>query len=427
MSKKQYILTYNKHQKGWRKVYKGHLLWCGYASAKRDRDAYRRAVANFREQAALIDQGLYTAELADVIRQQNIPTKKKSKKQRWNPKRVTSCLRKFLEAKQAEVNAKKISPSRHSDLKYRLGGFKEYFSKKDMNRITERDITKFQIHEAKKVSTGQLKISSLGQDYKAIRQFFNWCWKQRIINERPRNLDELAVTIPRKQLQFFTKNELQKLMTGCDKSQLDSKWQNRESNEVDFDILKAMILLGINMGYTQMDVSTLQVQHCHFTTRPARCIKNRSKTGVQMNHLMWKQTRDLLKKHCEGKNNEDLVFTRPDGRPLVPFSVDADGNITGGRSDYLGNKFRRLVQRTFNEDDTRRLRELRRTGANFCKKKQMGLEKLYLGHKDSGMSALYTDPAQKKLDTALCFAEMDFGFTDVLQPYYEGRNRRKTK
>ncbi len=422
--KREYTLTYHKTLRGWRKVYKGKTLWCGYAKSKSDRAAYRAAQDNFNKIKAAMDSGEYSTDLANTIRKQNAPKKKKQTR-RWNPKRVTSCLRKFFQAKQAEVDAGEIGISRLSDLKSRLNGFKEYFGQEDMHRITETDITKFKQHESKRVSKGEIKVSSLGQDYKAVRQFFNWCYKQRIIPERPRNLSDLSVTIRPKKVRFFNKKEIQKLWEGCDRTRLDPKWLKRTGVETDYEILKATILLGLNMGYTQMEVSTLRVEDCSFTTRPARIIKHRHKTGVSMNHLMWKQTRDLLKKHCLGKKPNELVFTRPDGRPLVPYSTNADGKRTGGRSDYLGNKFMRLVERVLGKDDPRRLRQLRTSGANYCKKKWLGLEKLFLGHKDSGMSALYTDPAQKKLDTALCFMEKDFGFTDELQPYYEGRNRKR--
>ena len=175
------------------------------------------------------------------------------------------------------------------------------------------------------------------------------------------------------------------------------------------------------MGFNQRDVSDLLVGECYFSKRPARIIRNRTKTGVPTNHLMWKQTNNFLKQLCKGKQPNEMVFRRPDGRELIPYTTDSKGKITGGRADYLGNKFKRLVKRVLGEDETRTLRDLRKTGANFCKQRFLGSEKMYLGHGDSSMSIHYTETNQKLLDTALCFMEKDLGFTEMLQPYYSKR------
>ena len=406
-------------------MYRGELIICGYARTKTDRDAYRKAVEEFHRRKAEIDAGVYDKEL---VRQQKL-AKRQAKKAstsdpKWYRKQVGPLVGKFLKQKQAEVNTGDITPTRLSDLKSRLREFREYFKSKSIKTITERDISRFALDQSKRVARGDIGVSSLGQDYKAIRQFFTWCWKNRLINERPRNMDELSVTIKKKKLEFFTPADIQKLFANLDR-ELPVAWRTRKDGSTDYSVLRATMILALNCGYTQQDVSTLKVEDCSFSTRPARILKNRSKTDVPMNHLMWNETKRLLKDACKGKSKKDLVFTRPDGRPLIPYSMDKEGNITGGRSDYLGNKFKRLVFATFGTDDSRRLRELRRTGANYCRKRINGIEKLYLGHTDGSMSALYTDPPQKMLDSVLCFMEKDFGFTEELQPYYLNRNRKK--
>ena len=89
----------------------------------------------------------------------------------------------------------------------------------------------------------------------------------------------------------------------------------------------------------------------------------------------------------------------------------------------MGDKFKRLVKRVLGDDDPRRLRELRKTGADSVKQREVGIEKVYLEHTDSSMSGRYIQPAQKPLDGVLCFMGMDLGFTDKLQPYYAKRVR----
>lgn len=406
-------------------MYRGEMIICGYARIKTDREAYRKAVDEFHRRKAEIDAGIYDREL---VRQQKLAKRRSSKAPasdpKWYRKQVGPLVGKFLKQKQAEVNTGDITPTRLSDLRSRLREFCEYFKSRSIKSITETDISRFALDQSKRVARGDIGVSSLGQDYKAIRQFFTWCWKNRLINERPRNMDELSVTIKRRKLEFFTPEDIQKLFEGLDR-ELPVAWRNRKDGSTDYSVLRATMILALNCGYTQQDVSTLRVEDCSFATRPSRILKNRSKTDVPMNHLMWNETKRILKDACKGKSRRDLVFTRPDGRSLIPYSMDKEGNITGGRSDYLGNKFKRLVFATFGADDSRRLRELRRTGANYCRKRINGIEKLYLGHTDGSMSALYADPPQKMLDSVLCFMEKDFGFTEKLQPYYMNRGTKK--
>ena len=75
----------------------------------------------------------------------------------------------------------------------------------------------------------------------------------------------------------------------------------------------------------------------------------------------------------------------------------------------------------------RRFRELRRTGANFCKKRKSGTEKLYLSHADGRMSSLYTKPAQKRFDVILTYLEQDMGFAKGIGLYKMPATRSKKK
>ena len=117
----------------------------------------------------------------------------------------------------------------------------------------------------------------------------------------------------------------------------------------------------------------------------------------------------LLDKHLEGKTFGDTVLSRKDGRDLIIPTVK-NGKRTGGRSDILGAMFKRLVERVLGKDDKRRFRELRRTSAEFCKKRMVGTEKLFLSHADGSMSSFYTTPAQEQFDSVLSQLEVDLGF-----------------
>ena len=396
MATRRLILTWNQAQKQWRKKYNNQLYYLGSGKNKSDRAGYNNAVKCWKVKKAEIDAGETLTTKPKDLKPPPVQTTP-----RWNPHRVSSSIKRFLQAKQIEVDTGIIKPSRLSDLRSCLQGFRDFFGSELMPKIDEKAITSYHADSSGKMAEGAMKVSTLGQNYKAVRQFYNWCYKQRIIKDRPRNLDDLSVTIPDQQNEYFTGKELNALVDACGDSE-------------SFSILKASIMLGINMGHGQQDVSDLLVGEVKHRNRPPRIIRKRSKTGIQSNHLMWRKTRELLIPFCKGKKANERVFSRPDGRPLVPMSVGKDGKLTGGRSDFLGTKFRRLVQDVLGKDDKRRFRELRKTGANRCKQRMLGTEPMYLAHKDPSMASIYTDPAQKNFDLMMTYMEKDFGFCDSL-------------
>jgi hypothetical protein len=135
-----------------------------------------------------------------------------------------------------------------------------------------------------------------------------------------------------------------------------------------------------------------------------------------MNFILWKMTQQALEPLLAGKKSSQLVFTRPDGKPLILDSKER-GVETGGRSEILGYRFQRLVERTFaptEEAYTFRFRELRRTGANMCEQRMPDVARLYLAHRDREMKSFYVAPAQKRLDLMLTYMEKDLGFSETL-------------
>jgi len=203
---------------------------------------------------------------------------------------------------------------------------------------------------------------------------------------------------------------------------MDSKWWSRTDTEI--GMLKLAIVLAVNTGMTQQDLSDLTMDELHLGKRPPRCIRLRSKTGQESNHWLFRESVRLLKEHTEGKKGSDKVLLRRDGRPLVVASM-RDGMKTGSRSDALGASFKRLVERVLGKDDKRRFRELRRTGADFCKQREAGTETLYLSHADGRMSSLYTNPAQRRFDVILTYLEADMGFAHGYGLYKLPAQRKK--
>ena len=432
MSQRSYKVNWTPSVKQWVKQYKGKKYYLGQGKNKSDRESYNLAVKKFEAIKKRVDAGEFIESTKDILPKKKMKSKKQTKY--YNPRRVSTVVKKFIKTKYHEAissNGEDVTLGRVQNIKNRLQHFVDYFGDRLMSSITGADLQKWSIKNGKRVGTGEIQPSTLRQDFRTVRQLYTWAYKQHILNSVPRNLDDFGKQsksairkAKKKPVLTFTKQEIQKLYKGCDTLQMDSKWWGRTDTEI--DMLKLAIVLAVNTGMTQQDLSDLTMDELHLDKRPPRCIRQRSKTGQDSNHWLFRESIRLLKEHTEGKKGTDKVLLRRDGRPLVVKSM-RDGLHTGSRSDALGASFKRLVERVLGEDDPRRFRELRRTGANFCKQREAGTETLYLSHADGRMSSLYTKPAQKRFDVILTYLEADMGFAHGYGLYKMPAQKSKKK
>ncbi len=207
MSKKrQHILTYHAGRRGWVKKYRGKQHWVLYASRKSDRDKYREAVLVWNRMKAEIDAGEY--ERVKSERAAARSTSSAAAVPRTNPRQVSTAVTRFLRQKQVEVNGGQISVSRLKGLEYGLSRFGESFGRRSLGELNEKQIEDFRCEQLTRIATGEIKPSTLDQQFRSVRQFLRWCWKQRLLRDLPRNLDDLRVKIPRAEIEVFTPQEV---------------------------------------------------------------------------------------------------------------------------------------------------------------------------------------------------------------------------
>jgi hypothetical protein len=394
-------------------MHKGRLLYFGKGKGKSDRASYNAAVQQWNAYLRSLENSSSGNPSFDKPASKPLPTNPRGK--RWNPRQVTSCVNRFLDSLATKAQAGEINFSRVSDVRARLQRFTKAFAHRLLNELDERDISAFKATQTVRIPKGDAKPSTLRQEFNAVRQLFDWAYKQKVLNERPRNLDDLRITIQRQPpTRFFKPADIQHLFRMCDAGTLNAKWRERAKHGC--EMLKAAMLLALNGGLTQKDVSDLTVGEFSLKKRPPRLIRRRSKTGVQMNFILWRVTQAAVAPLLFGKQPSQRVFERPDGKPLILDSTE-NGKNTGGRSELLGYRFRRLVERSFTPNDdtyTYRFRELRRTGANMCEQRMPDVARLYLAHRDREMKGFYVAPAQKRLDLMMTYMEKDLGFAETL-------------
>ncbi len=422
--KKRQKVSWDKHNKQWVKTIQGKRYYLGVGRGSSDRESRRLAILKLEEIERRLGLGIQVETGKDVPSlKKKTKRKKTTPKRRYDPKLVKTVVRKFLKDKMTiatSSDGEDLSFGRVQNLKNRLQHFVDYFGDRRMTTITATDLTRWSQKASKRVQDGEIKPSTLRQDFNSVKQLFKYAYKQELINSIPRNLEDFGKQSKSQRLKqgktkrhyFFDKKEIQLLYNSCAKDSMCSKWKNRTDTE--FELLQLCIVLALNTGMTQQDLSDLTVGDLYLKKRPPRLIRQRSKTGMDSNHLLWRKSVAGLKEWSKGKKMTDKVFSRRDGRDLIVYTTKPGGKKTGGRSDVLGASFRRLVQRVLGKDDPRRFRELRRTGANMCKQRKPGTEDLYLSHAEGKMSSAYVTANLKEFDLMLTYLEKDLGFESNL-------------
>ena len=411
---------WRKEDRCWVKFVDGKRHYLKQAPNKSCRESYRVAVQRLNEIYKLVDAGKpVPAGMSQMLSQDSSAAPEvKVEKRSYNPRRVPTVIRKFLKEKQAIAdasNGEDLTHSRVSDLRSRLAHFGDYFKDALLSQITGPELKKWSVVASSRVAEKKVAPATNRKDMQCVRQLFRWALKNDLISKLPKTLDELGhQTRVQKKKQnaakrhlFFEPKEIKQLFEALDPVKMDPKWKNR--TDQDWELLRVSMVLALNTGMTQQDLSDLKVGEVFLSKRPPRIMRQRSKTGAESNHRLWTKSVEMLKPRLNGMKHHETVFQRRDGRPLVTQTLK-DGRNTGGRSDALGAAFKRLVHRVLGDDDPRRFRELRRTGADRCKQRKRGLEKMYLSHEDGEMSAFYTKPAQDEFDQLLGWIGKDFGF-----------------
>ena len=435
MSKKKHTnktpkVNWTPSSKQWVKQYKGKKYYLGQGKNKSDRESYHRAVKKFEEIKNQVDSGGEVLSTKEIL-----PEKPKSKKKKssrpWNPRRVKTVVKRFLDDKRriAVSNPDELTLGRVQNLKNRLQHFVDHFENELLSRVTANELNRWVKKSAKRVEKGEIAPATLRQDHLAVKQLFKYAYEEEIINSTPRNLDKLTKRSKRsakastrtRRDKHFSKQEIQLLYQSCNVDHMDSKWLNRGDTHI--EMMQLAIVLALNTGMTQEDLNDLTVGDIYLNKRPPRCIRQRTKTLVDANHLLWRESVRLLKPHMTGKKMNDLILLRKDGRPLITQSTNNRGVLTGGRSDVLGACFTRLVKRVLGKDEDKRFRDLRRTGANMCGQRFPGMDETYLAHAERKASSYYSLPAQRQFDTMLTYLEKDLGFSKDLMKLPKGKTK----
>ena len=328
-------------------------------------------------------------------------------------------LQTFLTQKANQAKAGQVTTGRVYALRLHLEHFRDWLGKDtNVKEIDGGTLTRFYSHVLEKMTAGDWGKTTAAHYMTTVKSFVRWLWQSNAIPTLPRVLDGrsqmLKITKSRPGIVTFTVEEIKALLTDAS------------------DRTKLYILLMLNCGMTQKDISDLLVSEVDW--KEGRIIRKRSKTSDEenvptVNYKLWPETFRLLQQERDA-NSQDRVLVNSNGGPLWSEETTADGKYK--KNDNVKNAFERLrtvkeikeplkarkktstrkVERAVKATIDKPLKSLKKTSASLLRDNAQfaSLEGLFLGHAPQSMSDKhYTKVPQKLLDQAVQWLGEEYG------------------
>lgn len=298
----------------------------------------------------------------------------------------------FIMQKEQRADANELTVGRIYALRLHLEYFRDWLgSETAVAEIDGNVLLQFRSNLLENLKTKSWTRSTAQHYLNTIKSFVRWLWQVEAISALPRVLDGesglLNISVHNSPVIVFTKEELKKLLESA------------------VDRTKLYILLMLNCGMTQKDISDLKIDEIDW--REGRVIRKRSKTSEHqnvptVNYLLWTETFRLLQQE-RSQALGGHVLLNSNGSPLWTETMGADRKYR--KTDNVKNAFDRLGKKC---GIKKPLKSLKKTSATLLRgdERFQGLESLFLGHAPRSMSDKhYTQVPAKLLDQAILWLE----------------------
>ena len=329
------------------------------------------------------------------------------------PATIEGNIARFLAQKRAQVDGKELTPGRYAMLDLHLSALSECIGGSNrVSAITSRSMTDFHTDLLGRKGRGELSGAYAKDRLGAAVQFVRWLWREKTLAELPRVIEDRSFTITADApvIKTLTIEETKALLGAATGP------------------VKLFILLGLNTGMTQKDMSDLKHDEVNWTDGVIR--RKRSKTRSfgnvpEVSYKLWPETFRLLQEYR--RPNSSLVLGNQNGGSLVTVKLKDDGKLY--KVDTVHARFARLCSRSGIKD--RPFKSLRKTSATLLRgnEKYTGLEDLFLGHAPRTMSDRhYSGIPHGLMANALDWLGRELGLcADSEQPASQDRQPAKHK
>ncbi len=265
----------------------------------------------------------------------------------------------FLNSKKIEAEYEVITPATWETMRHRLNHLRTHLGATAVEQFNRKTLPGFLAHLHTQIKEGNISNSYARGILTSTKAFIKWLWREEIIEDLPRNLDTLKISVERRAIETFSVEEVKLILT--------------EATEIQ----QLYYLLMLNCGMTQKDISDLHPSEVDWET--GRIRRKRSKTKnvenvPEVDYKLWGDTFTLLKKY--GKRDGDHALLNARGLPLSRRGFK-DGKVQC--VDNIKKGYERLCTRL--KIPMRKLKLFRKTGATFVAGKfDTHLASYYLGH-----------------------------------------------
>jgi integrase len=321
-----------------------------------------------------------------------------------NDKRIGYWVGRWIDHQQARTRGGEITAGRYSAYRYSLLHFADFAgADNDISTITADLVERY--HEHLLCLVGQRKNeggkSGCSPNYAkarldALRMFAEWLDGRDLLPfpKNLRNRKSLTIKLPTTTPTFYPIADIQTLL----------------ADERTPDRMRLYVLLMLNMGMYQGDISDLTKEQVDLTSR--RITRRRSKTEDNpdtpiVSYRLWERTAALLAKFLDKDNGNPLALLHERGMALQRKWIDSDGKLQ--HICYITAAYNPVKQRLGLRHS---LGKLRKTSSNliFNNPKYRHLSTLFLGHSPRSVAErFYVENAAETLDEAIAWLATQYG------------------
>ena len=278
----------------------------------------------------------------------------------------------FLEARVQDVQAGKLTQRSWDDYKDAATRIVAFFGRtRDLSQVRPRDFAEFRAELAKGFG-----VHALARYVRLTRTIFNYSYDLELVDQpirfgkqfRVPSTAEFRKHRAKSPARFFEAEELRGLLKAVEAEQSSVQ-------------IRAMLLLGINCGFINVDCCTLRRDNLSLESTPTLSMP-RQKTGIQRRSVLWPETVDALNDAIAGNDPK----AGAEGLVLLTCRRDA------WKPSGISHAFRRVAKRagvytrgcTFSA-----LRHTFRTVADETR--DIPAVRLCMGHADNSIDGVYRE------------------------------------
>ena len=318
-------------------------------------------------------------------------------------RQICSQIQSFLDHKEAQVIGKERSVGRWGSIKAHLDYLARWLGEdQSIDALNSAKVLDFYTHLQK---SKDVKSSYYKRDiFSTAKQFIQHLAELDLI-PFPGNLRSKSLTFAKKKrhIATFTVDELKTLL------------------DASTDRTKLYILLAMNCGFTQIDLSDLT--HEEIDWKEGRIVRKRSKTEKKknapiVNYPLWSETLRLLKQFATNPKSPSVLLTG-ENKPLVQESID---NGSQSRIDNVRSAYERVIKKLksrgtiFLDSHTKKSKtftDIRNTSSTIMDDHDefSRFAQYFLGHSPHTVAeAHYVVPSQRRFDLAVAWLGTKYGF-----------------